>query len=125
MLGDTDATATIAVRNIAAAKGFYEDTLGLEPAGTEEPGALFYKSGNSKVLVYESKYAGTNKATSATWAVGGGVDRVVKMLKAKGVTFEHYDFPGTTREGDVHVTNSIRAAWFKDPDGNILALVSK
>ena len=48
----------------------------------------------------------------------------MQALKAKGVTFEHYDMPGMTREGDVHVGGKMKAAWFKDPDGNIHALVS-
>jgi catechol 2,3-dioxygenase-like lactoylglutathione lyase family enzyme len=124
MLGDRDAMPTIAVRNLQAAKQFYEGKLGLEPANAQEPGVLGYRSGQSTVLVYESQYAGTNKATAATWVVGDGVDRVVRDLKAKGVTFEHYDLPGMTHEGDVHVAGGMRAAWFKDPDGNILALVS-
>jgi hypothetical protein len=100
------------------------DKLGLEHVRVEETGVLAYRSGRSTVLVYESQYAGTDKATAATWAVGDDVADVVQALKAKGIRFEHYDFPGTTRDGDVHVTGEIKAAWFKDPDGNILAIVS-
>ena len=124
MLGNKDAVATIAVKDAKVAKRFYEGTLGLKPASSEEPGVLSYKSGNSAVLVYESKFAGTNKATAATWVVGDDVEGIVQALKAKGVTFEKYDFPGTTRKGDVHVSGKIKAAWFKDPDGNILAVVN-
>ena len=57
--------------------------------------------------------------------VDGDLEDVVNALKAKGVTFEHYDFPGMKREGDLHVTGNSRAAWFKDPDGNILAIVGQ
>jgi hypothetical protein len=74
--------------------------------------------------VYQSRHAGTNKATAATWVIEDGMERVAQALKAKGVTFEHYDMPGMTREGDVHVGEKMKAAWFKDPDGNIHALVS-
>jgi hypothetical protein len=84
---------------------------------------LNYKSGNSTVLVYKSQFAGSNKATSITWVVDD-VEGTVKDLKAKGVSFEHYDFPGMTRKGDVHIAGKSKAAWFKDPDGNILAVVS-
>ena len=122
MLGDKDVAATIAVKDIKVARKFYEGALGLKPDGSQEPGVLSYKSGNSAVLVYESQYAGTNQATAATWGVDD-VDGVVQALKAKGVSFERYDFPGMTRKGDVHLTGRTRAAWFKDPDGNILALV--
>jgi catechol-2,3-dioxygenase len=124
VLASTDAIATIAVKKIEPARKFYEGTLGLKPIPTEETGVQTYKSGNSSVLVYESQYAGTNKATAATWAVEN-LEGVVRDLNAKGVRFEHYDFPGATRQGDVHGTGKTKAAWFKDPDGNILALVSR
>ena len=125
MLGHENAIATIAVRNIAAAKKFYEGTLGLEPVDNGQPEAPLYQSGKSRVLVYQSQYAGTNKATAATWEVDGDLEPVVKELKSKGVSFEHYDLPGLTRAGDVHVGHGIKTAWFKDPDGNILALVGR
>jgi catechol 2,3-dioxygenase-like lactoylglutathione lyase family enzyme len=124
MLGDKDAIATIAVKDLKAAKKFYEGTLGLKPSPSPESEALNYRSGNSGVLVYRSQYAGTNKATAATW-VSDDVEADVRALKAKGVQFEHYDFPGATLKGDVHLTGKTKAAWFKDPDGNILALVSR
>jgi catechol 2,3-dioxygenase-like lactoylglutathione lyase family enzyme len=124
MLGDKDAVATIAVKDTKAAKKFYEGTLGLQQTGPQEPGTLLYKTGKTSLLVYESQFAGTNQATAATWGVDD-IDGVVKALKARGVTFEHYDFPGGTLQGDVHHTGRNQAAWFKDPDGNILALVSQ
>jgi len=123
VLASTDAIATIAVKKIEPARKFYEGTLGLKPMPTEEPGVQGYKSGNSSVLVYESQYAGTNKATAATWAVED-LEGLVRDLKTKGIRFEHYDFPGATRKGDIHGAGKTKAAWFKDPDGNILALVS-
>lgn len=123
MLGDSDAIATIAVRNLETARKFYLGMLGLQPGRGSEPGVLTCRSGTSNVLVYESQYAGTNKATAATWAVPD-VDAVARELRAKGVAFEHYDLPGTTRSGDVHVSGRTRVAWFKDPDGNILSIVT-
>ena len=127
MLGDNNAAATIAVKDIGAAKKFYEDTLGLKQVGTqeEEPGVLMYKSGNSMMMVYKSEYAGTNKATAVTWEVSDDLEGVVQTLKSRGVAFEHYDFPNTRLEGDVHVMGDTKAAWFKDPDGNILGIVSQ
>ena len=122
MLQDTNAIATIAVKDLNAAKKFYGGTLGFKESGTNEPGVLAYRSGSSFFLVYQSSYAGTNKATAVTWLLGKDFDEVVKALKAKGVVFEHYDLPGLTRTGDVHVGGKHKAAWFKDPDGNILAI---
>jgi catechol 2,3-dioxygenase-like lactoylglutathione lyase family enzyme len=124
MLRDNDALATIAVKDIKASRKFYEDTLGLTLDGSGDGGVIRFLSGNSKILIYQSQFAGTNQATAVTWAVDD-VDGVVKALKAKGVTFEHYDFPGITREGDVHVIGNVRNAWFKDPDGNILSVVNR
>jgi catechol-2,3-dioxygenase len=125
MLESRDVVATIAVKSIAVAEKFYQGTLGLKPSATQEAGVREYRSGSSSVLVYESQYAGTNKATAATWMIPDGLEGLVSSLKAKGVVFEHYDLPGTTRKGDVHLTGRSKAAWFKDPDGNILALVGQ
>jgi catechol 2,3-dioxygenase-like lactoylglutathione lyase family enzyme len=125
MLGAHDVGATIAVSDFDAARSFYEGTLGLATAMAFEDSAL-YSSGNSRLLVYRSDYAGTNKATAATWAVGAELDAIVDELRGKGVVFEHYDdLAGTTRDGDIHTTGELRGVWFKDPEGNILALVDQ
>src|ERR1700675_1280201 len=124
MFGDYDALATIAVKNLAGARKFYEGKLGFKAVHPEGDQAVTYQSGKSQLLVYQSQFAGTNKATAATWMVKD-VDGLVKDLKAKGVAFEHYDLPGLTRKGDVHVAGPQKNAWFKDPDGNILALVTQ
>jgi catechol 2,3-dioxygenase-like lactoylglutathione lyase family enzyme len=122
MLGEKQAVATIPVKDIEVARRFYDETLGLKAGNSREPGVLTYQSGGADVLVYESRFAGTNKATAATWTVDD-VEREVKVLKERGVSFEHYDMPGVTRDGDVHGTGRTKAAWFKDPDGNILAII--
>lgn len=125
MLGTRDAVATIAVKSIEVADKFYQGKLGLKPSRSEERGVREYRSGSAGVLVYESQYAGTNRATAATWLVPDGLEALVSTLKAKGIAFEHYDMPGVKRTGDVHLTGNSKAAWFKDPDGNILALVGQ
>jgi catechol 2,3-dioxygenase-like lactoylglutathione lyase family enzyme len=122
MLGDYEALATIAVKSLAAARKFYEGKLGFKVVHTEGDQAVTYKSGNSQLLVYQSQFAGTSKATAATWMVKD-VEALVKDLKSKGIAFEHYNMPGMTLKGDVHVAGPRKNAWLKDPDGNILALV--
>jgi len=124
MLANRDAVATIAVSNMETARKFYEGTLGLKQVGSEGEELVAYRSGNSTVYVYRSKYAGTNQATAMTWVVGNDVEGVVRDLKAKGVSFEHYDLPDTRLEGDIHISGRVKIAWFKDPDGNILNIVS-
>ena len=124
MLGNKPAAATVPVGDLPAARAFYENVLGLssiQELGDEATGGVLYKSGDSVLLVYQSEYAGTNKGTAATWAVGGDFDAIVEDLRQKGVTFEHYDdLAGTTRDGDIHTFDGMKAVWFKDPSGNIL-----
>ncbi len=123
MLGDKNAAATIAVKDLNIARAFYEDTLGLKSTGdTGMGGVRLYRSGDSMIVVYESPFAGTNKATSATWGVGADLEQIVRDLQAKGVPFEHYDLPGLSRDGDLHIAGDFKGVWIKDPDGNILHL---
>jgi catechol 2,3-dioxygenase-like lactoylglutathione lyase family enzyme len=124
MLGDKNAVANLAVRNLVTAKKFYADTIGLKPIGSEGDELVVFRSGNSTINVYRSDYAGTNKATAVTWTIDD-VEGAVQALKAKGVKFEHYDLPGMTRRGDVHIGDEMKVAWFKDPDGNILNIANR
>jgi catechol 2,3-dioxygenase-like lactoylglutathione lyase family enzyme len=124
LLADADAIANLAVKDLAAARKFYEELLGFTKVDEEGGELIVYKSGGTVFNVYRSDYAGTNQATAMTWAVGDRVAEIAEALAAKGITFEHYDFPGMRREGDVHVAGDMKVAWFKDPDGNILNIVS-
>jgi len=125
MLGDKDAAANIAVKKLEPARKFYAETLGLKQVGAEGQELIVFKSGKTTINVYQSQYAGTNQATAVSWVVGEDVEGIVAALKAKGVTFEHYDMPDLTREGDVHVAGNMKVAWFKDPDGNILNIINR
>jgi catechol 2,3-dioxygenase-like lactoylglutathione lyase family enzyme len=124
MLDGKEAMATVAVRDLQAAKKFYQGTLGLRQTDAQGEEAVTYQVGAAKLLVYRSQFAGSNKATAVTWLLGREVEKVVKGLRSKGVTFEHYQLPGLTLKGDIHAGHGMQAAWFKDPDGNIHALVS-
>ena len=126
MLGKANASANVAVHDIEIeiARRFYQDTLGLTPVDAQGKEVIVFRSGDTLVNVYRSQYAGSNQATTVTWAVGDRVDAIARALREKGVAYEHYDMPGTTLEGDVHVGHGMRIAWFKDPDGNILNLIS-
>jgi len=122
MLAAKDVATNIAVKDLPKATKFYEETLGLEKVGKGDDNVSKFKSGNSTIYVYKSDYAGSNKATTLTWSVGDDLKKTVDALKAKGVQFEHYDFPGMKREGEIHGQEGMEIAWFKDPDGNILAM---
>ena len=123
MLGTRNAVANLAVSDLDRARDFYTGTLGLKEVDNEGDELLVLKSGDSNINVYRSEYAGTNEATAVTWEVDDIEDEVA-ALKGKGVAFEHYDMPGLDVQGDVHVGEGMKIAWFKDPDGNILNIVS-
>jgi catechol 2,3-dioxygenase-like lactoylglutathione lyase family enzyme len=122
-LGDHAAVATVAVRDLAAARAYYEQTLGLKLLDQRGDEVLTFRTQGGMLFVYRSASAGTNTATAVTWRVDD-VDGHVATLKANGVRFEHYDLPNLHLEGDVHVGGDMRVAWFTDPDGNIHSIVS-
>jgi len=125
MLGEKTSSANVAVKDLEIAKNFYENILGLKKIKTFEEEVIVYNSGNSSIVVYRSEFAGTNKATCVTWAVGDDIEKIVSELKNKGVRFENYDIPNVTLNGDIHVDGSMKVAWFRDPDGNILNLINE
>ena len=124
MLSDSSVVAVVAVKDLAAAKEFYGGVLGLRESEESDPGGVLYQCDGTQLLVYESSFAGTNEATAASWQVSE-IEQEVASLAERGVTFEHYELPGATREGDIHLIGSLKGAWFKDPDGNILNLVNR
>ena len=124
MLTNSDAVANVAVKDLDVAMDFYRNTLGLKPEHQEGEELVVFRGGRPSINVYRSAFAGTNKATAVTWTVDS-VEDEVKTLRQKGVESEHYDLPGMKRRGDVHMNGQMKAAWFKDPDGNILNVVGK
>jgi len=122
MLSDFDAQPTLPVKSLSRARPFYEKVLGLQPVGPVMPTVQCYLAGRTVLVVYESEFAGSNKATAVTWPLGKAFADIVADLKGKGAAFLRYDIPGMTSEGDVHVGNGLRLAWIKDPDGNIIHL---
>ena len=124
MLSSANVQPMLPVKDLEKAERFYDEVLGLRRVH-EMPGtAVTYRSGNTTFNVYRSEFAGTNKGTAALWEVDD-LDATVKELKARGVTFEHYDMPGLTRDGDLYRAEGFGVAWFKDPSGNILSVQSK
>ena len=123
-LGSKSAAATVAVKDLERARKFYEETLGLKLVATEGDQVAVYQTGDSQLMVYVSRFAGTNQATGVTWNVGDDLEEEVEALNERGVRFEHYDMPETTRTGDIHKSGDVKVAWFKDPDGNIISLVN-
>lgn len=122
MLRNIDAQPIVAVTDLARARAFYGETLDLPEEAADATMAV-YRTGATRLTVYVSEYAGSNLANAVVWAMAEGLEDAVRTLTERGVTFEKYDFPGTTWEDGVHRSGDMRMAWFKDPDGNILHLV--
>jgi catechol 2,3-dioxygenase-like lactoylglutathione lyase family enzyme len=123
MLTDSRIGANVPVSNLDEAIAFYEGKLGLKlfERGADQPYARFSGSGQTKLGIYESKTAGQARHTLASFVVDD-VRAVVDALKANGVVFEEYDMPGIKTEDWVATMGDTRAAWLKDPDGNILEI---
>jgi len=112
----------IPVHDIARARAFYEGKLGWKPA-QERPGGVVYEfADHTGCFMYKTPYAGTSKASQAFWEVAD-IEREKAELESRGVVFEHFDVPGMNTDSDIATGSGARAAWFKDPDGNILALI--
>ena len=122
MLNDSTVTANIPAADLDRARRFYADTLGLTPAD-ENPGGLVYTTaGGTSFYLYETEYAGQAGHTIAQWHVAD-VSAEVEALKANGITFERYDMPGVTWQGDIAFAADMgHAAWFKDSEGNIMCI---
>jgi len=121
MLKDIDSSAILAVSDLARARTFYHDKLGLE-LEQDSDNVLSFRTGKTTLNVYVSDFAGTNKANAVVWGVGNQIDAIVADLVAKGITFEHYPDMGMDYRGGIHSSGDFKAVWLKDPDGNILHL---
>jgi predicted enzyme related to lactoylglutathione lyase len=108
--------------DVKRARVFYEKTLGFEPS-EEIAGGVVYKFANGTgCFLYPTTNAGTNRASQAYWQVAD-VEREVAELRARGVTFEEYDVPGMRTVNGIATAGGAKTAWFKDTEGNILAIV--
>jgi len=118
--------AAVAVSDMNRARDFYEGRLGLNAHGDDADGGRTYPCGDQTTLhLFPSGSARGSEATIAGWTVDD-LEAVVDELTAKGVRFERYDeLPLKTDEKGIAVIGDSKSAWFKDPDGNILALVQQ
>src|SRR3989440_10388184 len=120
MLSAAPIRAYIPVSNLQRARNFYEQTVGLEP-GEAYGGGVIYECGGAEVFMYPTSNAGTSKASQAFWSVDD-VEAEVAELKVRGVKFEEYDMPGISMKNSIATGGGAKTAWFKDTEGNILAV---
>ncbi len=122
MLQKSPMYAYLPAKDVNRARNFYEQKLGFKPK-QEISGGVAYEFGKGTAcFLYPTPNAGTSKASQAFWQVDD-VEREVAELKAKGVKFEEYDMPGMKTKDGIATAGGAKAAWFKDTEGNILALV--
>jgi catechol 2,3-dioxygenase-like lactoylglutathione lyase family enzyme len=125
MLRDAQVSAYVPVSNVARGREFYEGVLQQQQPRQESDAGVLYECANqSTFFMYLSAGAGTSTASCAFWSVDD-VESEVAELKDRGVMFERYDLPGMRWDGDIATEGGTKAAWFKDPDGNILALIQE
>ena len=120
MFKDLQPVSTLATADRAKARSFYEDTLGLTVERDDMFGVT-YTCGNGRLFVYESAFAGTNKATAVSFETSPETyDDEIEALRQKGITFITFDMEGMEWDNGVAIAGPIKSVWFSDPDGNIL-----
>src|SRR5439155_8589598 len=110
------------------ARSFYAERLGLEPAD-ERPGGILYRCASGEFALFESTGASSGSFTQMAWQVED-IEAAVEELRSRGVVFEEYDVPGLTTVGGIAEVegqypskgSGERAAWFRDSEGNVLAI---
>ena len=121
MLKHASIVPYIPVQDVARARKFYEEKIGLKVQQLYAGGVVYECGNGTWVFMYPTPNAGTSKASTAFWSVDD-VAAEVAELKARGVVFEEYDYPGLKTENSIATGGGAKTAWFKDPEGNVLAI---
>lgn len=124
MLQDSPMYAYLPAQDVTRARALYEQKLGLAPKVENAGGVIYEFADHTGCFLYPTPNAGTSRASQAYWAVKD-IEREVRELQARGVRFEEYDLPGMTFRNGIAEGVGGKAAWFKDPEGNILALIQE
>ena len=122
MLQSSPMYAYIPANDVARARKFYEEKVGLRPKQEIAGGVVYEFADHTACFLYPTKNAGTNRASQAFWQVRD-IEREVGELKARGVRFEEYDTPGMKTHDGIAIAGGAKSAWFKDTEGNIMALI--
>lgn len=125
MLQNHPMYAYIPAQDLARARAFYEQKVGLRPKQEVAGGIVYESAGGTACFLYATPNAGTSQASQAFWQVDD-VDREIKELKSRGVVFEAYpDMPGERSKSGAVTASGAKAAWFKDSEGNTMALIEQ
>ena len=123
LLQESPLYAYFPARDLKRARRFYEETLGLVPTSLNNGGVTYQFAAGTAAFLYLTDNAGTSKASQAFWSVED-VDREIVELSRRGVVFERYDdMPGDRSPAGAVIAGGAKAAWFKDSEGNVLAII--
>ena len=122
MLQKSPMYSYIPARDVTRARKFYEEKLGFTPKEEVAGGVAYEFAEHTACFLYPTQNAGTSKASQAFWRVDD-VEREVAELKKRGVVFEEYDLPDMKPKNSIYTGGGAKAAWFKDTEGNILAII--
>ena len=122
MLQDMPVYAYLPAKDVGRARAFYEGKLGFRPSEEVAGGVAYTFANGTGCFLYPTPNAGTNRASQAFWRVDD-IEQEVAELRSRGVTFEEYDQPGVKTVNGIATGGGAKSAWFKDPEGNILAIV--
>jgi len=123
MLKNYASSAIVPCTDLDRAKAFYGEILGL-PLIADHGNGFVFATGETKLNIYRSDYAGTNKADAVIWAVGDDIEAIAAALRAQGVTLDEYPQGFDKVVEGVHFSGALKVIWFRDPDGNILHVTS-
>jgi catechol 2,3-dioxygenase-like lactoylglutathione lyase family enzyme len=121
LLDTAEVTCMLPVKDLARARAFYEQRLGLTPLGAKPDGKFIYRSGDTELALFP-KPEGTQATHTALSFRVADIRKAVAELAGRGVVFADYDLPGLKTVEHVCVLGSEKAAWFEDTEGNILCL---
>ena len=121
VLAATQVTCMLPVKDLARARRFYEDGLRLPPLGARPDGKFVYRCGGTEIALFPKPEGTKAEHTALSFKVADIVAAIAE-LKSRGVVFDDYDLPDFRTVGHVCVLGSEKAAWFRDPEGNILCL---
>ena len=121
MLNSNQVTTMLPVKDMARARRFYEESLGLKPLGLKADGKFIYRCGGTELALFPRPDGTKAEHTAISFKVAD-IGKEIRELEARGVKFADYDLPGFKTVDHVCVLGSEKAAWFQDPEGNILCL---
>lgn len=122
MLQDALMYSYIPAKDVSRARQFYEEKLGFRPSREIGGGVTYICAGGTACFLYPTPNAGTSAASQAFWEVVD-IEREVAELQSRGIAFEEYDMPGRVAGSPIVSAGGAKAAWFKDTEGNIMAVI--